>query len=175
MSKKSLFSLFCASSLGLLFSNFTYAATWDASISPLFVWIPLIGFFFSAFWIWMFIDVVRFEHKSKALWLLVLFFWSTIWAFVYYFWVKKPRDASLLVAQPTPVAPQTPVVTSVVETPTAPVVVPEQAPQVVAQSTPEPVVVAANPVPEVIDLNSISVAEGTVQPSPFSTPSTPVS
>lgn len=45
---------------------------------------------FFVFWIWMFIDAIRFEEERKAMWIILMIF-VQITAIIYYFVKKRKR------------------------------------------------------------------------------------
>ena len=56
------------------------------------MWIGIIiAIAFFIFWLWMFIDAIRFEKEQKVLWILLILFIS-ITSIIYYFVRKRKRQ-----------------------------------------------------------------------------------
>ncbi len=66
----------------------------------------VIGLIGGAFWIWMFIDAIRFEKEKKVLWIVLLIFLGIIAAIIYYFVRKRKRGH--ITIPPIPPVPPTP-------------------------------------------------------------------
>ena len=51
-----------------------------------------------AFWIWMLVDLVKFEKDNNlVLWLLLMLFFGVPVSIIYYFFIKRPRDKEVRV------------------------------------------------------------------------------
>ena len=67
---------------------------------PIWFWIfiavfVIVGILAFIFWIWMFIDCIRFE-ENKLLWILIIIFAQIIGAILYYFLAKRKRNQQAL-------------------------------------------------------------------------------
>jgi prolipoprotein diacylglyceryltransferase len=63
---------------------------------PTWFWIfiaifAIVGILAFIFWIWMFVDCIRFE-ENKLLWILIIIFAQIIGAILYYFLAKRKRN-----------------------------------------------------------------------------------
>ena len=62
---------------------------WWFAIVFLVLW--LLWILLTILWVWMLIDVIKYQEKDKTMWILLIVFLWWLWAIIYYFVVRKER------------------------------------------------------------------------------------